>query len=183
MGAVFDHFPRLLLRVSSPRSPAYLHNRPTLYNAPAFFIYRTVFIYLFIYLFIHSFIYKVRKHRVSGISTYAYYHIASPPPEASSPTIFLYIYIYLYIYIFATRDQPSIEHISAFREKYSRSFIYRLAARAHARVRSNLRVTKPIRSDRVGGEWGSRSLPQTKGKGKARKYIKSNSPIPSPVNL
>lgn len=86
MGAVFDHFPRLPLSLL-----LFVAGQPcTTRRAPAF--YRTVFIYLlihlfysfihsFTYLFIYLFIYKVRKHRVSGISTYAYYHIASPPPE------------------------------------------------------------------------------------------------------
>lgn len=86
---------------SSIISPAFLYlffssspANPVQRVEPRHFIVQYLFTYLFTYfihsfirlltyLFIYLFIYKVRKHRVSGISTYAYYHIASPPPEYS----------------------------------------------------------------------------------------------------
>lgn len=155
MGAVFDHFPRLPLSLL-----LFVAGQPcTTRRAPAF--YRTVFIYLlihlfysfihsFTYLFIYLFIYKVRKHRVSGISTYAYYHIASPTPRVL-PRIAVQQH-FIHIFEFATRGQPSIEHISAFREKYRRSFSYRLVARLFE-SRNNNRCSIPI--DRSsGGEGG-----------------------------
>lgn len=57
---------------------------------------------------------------------------------------------------FATRDQPSIEHISAFRKKYRRSSSYRLVARVvySSVLESNLNNRNRCLRNRFPIEWG-----------------------------